>query len=148
MPKKCKSTNSHIMMNSKQVFHEINMSLKISWQAVKASHDHDGHHGHHSHHGQHQEELFVGRAMHEVWNTKCFSFLIRNPGFSCARQDKPKPLKSLHQLWRAGGGKETLRGSCAGEFNFGLEGRRRGLLYKLSWFLATLVALHFTPVSE
>ena len=88
------------------------MSLTISGQAVKASHDHDGHHGHH---GQHQEELFVGRAMHEVWNTQCFSFLIRNPGFTGAWQDQPKPLKSLYQLWRAGGGEETLRGSCAGK---------------------------------
>ena len=38
-----------------------------------------------------------------------------NPGFAGARQDKPNPLMSVHQLRRARGGEETLRGSCSGE---------------------------------
>ena len=42
--------------------------------------------------------------------------LQTKPGLSCARQDKPNPLLPLHQLWRTGTGKETLRGSCPGTF--------------------------------
>ena len=91
--------------------------LRYLFQAVKASHDH-----HHGHHGQHQEELFVGRAMHEV-TTRIIILdistsldLQTKPGLSCARQDKPNTFLPLHQLWRTGTGKETLRGSCPGTF--------------------------------
>ena len=113
MPKKCKFSNCETMLKSFALSALLDISFRRSRQVmitttvttvnIKKS------------------CLLVGRCTRYttriiIPDLSTSLDLQTNPGLSCARKDKPNTFLPLHQLWRTGTGKETLRGSCPGTF--------------------------------